>query len=126
VKKDNNFSDMAVKILEILRENLGIKTPFILQSEIGVETKGVKLLIDIALKLNAHEVILPYPSRTAVDWRQIEKEGIGVKFLKFAAPVYPQFRGDFIGCLSILDMLFSLGKDSVELLKKSYVLEWDK
>lgn len=121
-KKDDNFLDMVVEILERLKTKLGISTPFMLQSETGVEEKGVKLLVDIALKLAAAEVILPYPSQALIDRRQFEKEGIGVKFLKFTAPVYPQFRGDFISCLSVLDMLFSLGKDSAELLKRSSAL----
>lgn len=121
-KKDNYFLNMVIEILESLRSNLGIKTPFVLQSETGVEERGVKLLIEIAYKLGAAEVILPYPSQSLLDWQQFEKEGIGVKFLKFAAPVYPQFRGDFINCLSVLDMLFSLGRDSGKLLKRSFTL----
>ncbi|MCK5056233.1 MAG: WbqC family protein [Candidatus Aminicenantes bacterium] len=121
-KQDNQFLNMVIEILEVLRSGLGINTPFILQSQTGVAESGITLLIQIAGMAGADEVILPYPSRPLVDWRQFEKAEIGVTFLKFTAPVYPQFRGDFISCLSILDMLFSLGQESTQLLKKSFTL----
>jgi len=121
-KQDTHFLNMAIEILEVLRSALSIKTPFVLQSQIGVEGMGINLLVQITKKLGAGEVILPYPSQLLVDWRQFEEAGIGVRFLKFAAPVYPQFHGDFINCLSILDMLFCSGKASTQLLKKSFTL----
>lgn len=120
--RDNRFLNMVVEILESLKANLDIQTPFVLQSEVGVDDRGIKLLIGIATNLGAGEVLLPYPSQSLVDWRQFEQQGIKVKFLKFAAPVYPQFRGDFIKCLSVLDMLFSIGEDSRRLLEKNYIL----
>lgn len=119
--QDNSFLNMAVSMLESLKENLGINTPFILQSDTGIEDKGTPLLVKIAQKVAAREVIFPYPAQSLVDRGQFKEVGIGIKFLKFEHPLYPQFRGDFISCLSVLDLLFSLGKDSRRLLAQSFI-----
>ena len=119
---DSRFLPMICSILECLRTHLGIRTPFILQSDIGIDGRGVDLLIKIAQQLKATQVVLPFPASKLLAWRQIEDEGIGVRFLKFVCPVYPQFRGDFIGNLSVLDLLFCLGPLGKRILEKSYTL----
>lgn len=119
-KQDDHFLNMALEILESMKTHLGIETPFSLQSEMGIAERGVNLLVDIAGALHADEVILPYPARSLVDCRQFEKHGIKENFLKFVAPIYPQFYGEFVSSLSALDLLFSLGPDGRKLLERSY------
>jgi len=115
-EEDNRFLPMIINILELMKTGLSINTPFMLQSGLGIQGQGTDLLLDIAKEMSAGEVILPYPARSLVEWRKLEEEGIEVQFLKYQCPVYPQFRGDFISCLSMLDMFFCLGKDSTRLL----------
>ncbi len=116
------FLLLAGDILECLRRQLAIETPFLLQSEIGVEARGIDLLIEIARKLGADEVILPFPASRLLDWRQIAEAGIGVRFLKFVSHVYPQFWGEFTANLSVLDLLFCVGPAGRQLLEKSFTL----
>lgn len=122
-KDDSRFLPMVSSILECLRTYLGIRTPLLLQSDTGIEGRGVNLLIRIARELKAAQVILPFPASKLLAWRQIEDEGIEVRFLKFVSPVYPQFWGDFIGNLSVLDLLFCLGPQGKGILENSYSLE---
>ena len=125
-EEDNRFLPMITDILELMKSSLSINTPFVLQSALGIQGKGIGLLLDIAGDMSAGEVILPYPARSMVDWRVLEEEGIEVRFLKFDCPVYPQFQGDFVSCLSMLDMYFSLGRDSTRLLRGHYSLVKEK
>ncbi len=121
-KQDDHFIDMTLAILESMKTNLGIATPFVRQSAIGGVGEGINLLVEIAGALHADEVILPYPARSLVDCRQFVTHGIKVNFMKFVAPIYPQFYGDFVSSLSALDLLFALGPDGRKLLERSYTL----
>jgi hypothetical protein len=76
----------------------------------------------VARELSAHRVILPYPARDRLDWRRLTEEGIEVRFLKFVSPTYPQFWGDFIPSLSLLDLLLCLGGEGKKLLERSFTL----
>jgi hypothetical protein len=119
---DPRFWPMVGDLLECLRHQLEVKTPFLLQSEIGIEARGIELLIRIARKLGADEIILPFPASRRLDWRPIVEAGIGVRFLKFVSPVYPQFWGEFTANLSVLDLLFCIGPAGRRLLEKSFTL----
>ena len=44
-------------------------------------------------------------------------KGITVTFQEFKHPVYPQLYGDFVPHLSILDLLFNCGPDSLKILE---------
>lgn len=124
VKLDNDhFCDMIFAILELFKSELNIKTPFVIQSQTGIEGKGEKLLMNIARKFQADELILPYSAQNILNWQLLEKKGVKVKFLKFLSPGYPQFWGRFIKNLSILDLLFCLGTNSRKLIRQGFTLE---
>jgi hypothetical protein len=57
--------------------------------------------------------------KTYLDLAPFNKRGITVKFQVFNHPVYPQLYGDFIPNLSLLDLLFNCGPDSLKILEES-------
>ena len=116
--EDNSFLTLCVRLLSIIKEEFGIPQEFLLQSQTGVEGKGTELLLSLARKLEASEVLLPYFSRKAVAWKSFEEAGIRVKFLRFDPLPYPQFWGAFVPRLSALDLLLCLGRDGKQLLEK--------
>ncbi len=116
----NQFLDMMVQFIEFLKSELDIATPLRLQSNIGIKSSGIQLIMDIAEYLAADEVILPYFSKGIIPWKQLEKNGIQVRFLYFFSPVYPQFWGHFLKNLSILDLLFCMGKESRRVLENGF------
>jgi hypothetical protein len=99
------FLDMVFSVLEFIKFELGIATPFTLQSDTGIKSSGFQLLMDMVEELNADEVIL-----------------IRVSFLHYFSPVYPQFWGQYKKNLSALDLLFCMGKESRRVLEKGYKL----
>lgn len=52
-----------------------------------------------------------------LDLEPFNKKGITVLFQDFKHPVYPQLYGEFIPNLSLLDLLFNCGTDSVNFLE---------
>ncbi len=116
--QDASFCRMVMKLLYILKEEFGIEQDFFLHSDTGISGKGTDLLVSIAKKLGANEVILPHYSDKNLECSKFFQEQIDVKFLRYEPPPYPQFWGKFIPKLSALDLLFCLGKDGKRILEK--------
>lgn len=107
----SRFPDLILALLDTLRSRLGIDRQMILQSGLGITGKGTSLLVAIASRLGADEIILPYGSAKAVEHASFERTGIEVRFLRYAPPQYPQFWGDFLPNLSTLDLLLCCGPE---------------
>ncbi|OGP52747.1 MAG: hypothetical protein A2Y65_12140 [Deltaproteobacteria bacterium RBG_13_52_11] len=55
--------------------------------------------------------------RNYLDLEPFNNKGITVAFQAFKHPIYPQLYGDFIPNLSLLDLLFNCGPDSLNILE---------
>jgi hypothetical protein len=119
-QNSDSFMDMICPMLEFLRDKHKISSPFTFQSDLGIKTSGNQLLLDISLELKAKEVILPYFARHKVALEGFEKKGIKVRFLHYFSPVYPQFWGQYLRNLSVLDLLFCMGRESRPILENGY------
>jgi len=114
-----NFPKLALSIIHLIGDNLGIKTPVGLQSETGINLKGAKLLIDLAKQTGAKEVLLPYLADRHLDLDEFVRAGLKVSFLRYNQLPYPQFWGDFIANLSALDLFLCCGPDGIKVINKS-------
>lgn len=117
-KPGQRFLDLATALLNILRTNFGIDREIVLQSDLQITGKGTSLLVSIASKLQADEVILPHGSEKAVECAPFERSGIKVRFLRYAPPQYPQFWGNFLWNLSVLDLLLCCGPEGHAVIQK--------
>lgn len=115
---DMQFLPMALSLLQLVKEFLDIQPDFQRQSEMGITGKSSDLLVSLAKASGADEVLMPYFSRNAVDWRPFEREKIRVRFLRYDPPQHPQFWGRFLKRLSILDLLFCCGPAGRRVIEK--------
>ncbi|MBU3220660.1 WbqC family protein [Clostridium algidicarnis] len=53
------------------------------------------------------------------DKNQFNQNSIELVYTDFKHPIYEQLWGDFIPCLSILDLLFNYGEDALDIIKVS-------
>ncbi len=105
-KKLLNFN---FEFLHLIREKFYFRDNYLLQSNLGVEGKKEGLLLSLAEKLGAEEVLLNKEARSHLNLDFLIKEGLKIRFFEYRFPVYPQLWGDFIKDLSSLDILFNLG-----------------
>ena len=119
---DVSFLNLALDLLTITKNTLGIDKDMTLQSKTGITGRGVSLLVAMAKELGASEVIMPYFSKKAVEWEKFQRENIKVRFLRYSPPQYPQFWGDFVKKLSILDLLLCMGKSGRSIIEKGIYL----
>jgi|Deesub1362B_J571_1020462.scaffolds.fasta_scaffold00001_91 hypothetical protein len=118
-RDDDSFLALATPLIDHLKAALSIDTPLIFQSELGITGKGTDLLISLAQKLQAEEVLLSAFARKRIDLERIKSTGIKVYLHRFLPSPYPQFWGDFYSNLSTLDLYFCQGPEGKAILEKS-------
>jgi hypothetical protein len=74
-------------------------------------------LAAICESLGADTYLSGAGGRAYLDLEPFNKKGITVVFQTFKHPVYPQLYGDFIPNLSLLDLIFNCGPDSLNILE---------
>lgn len=114
--KFERLIDLNLAIIRYLLNCLGIDSKIMLQSELGIKSTGTQLLIDICRALGASSFLIPRHAQVHLDLELLGKNGIELKEFKFAALVYPQLWGDFLGNLSTFDLVLNCGPKARELL----------
>ncbi|GIU70566.1 MAG: hypothetical protein KatS3mg003_0045 [Candidatus Nitrosocaldaceae archaeon] len=97
---------------------LGIKKDIILLSSLNVEGKSSDLIVNICKKLGADEYISGIGGKNYLDEKLLESNSIKLFYSKFNCPEYEQQfpQLGFIPNLSIIDMLFNVGSDTLKLI----------
>ncbi len=97
-------------------ELLGIATPVSLASALGCEGKASELIVDICRKTRGDAYLHGMHARDYVDFALLERNGVRNLIQDWTALEYPQPWGPFAGNLSILDVLFNCGPESLGVL----------
>lgn len=108
--------DLDLELLAWLREKLGIDTPVRCSSELGIAGRNVERLIAIIRHLDGRVF---YEGRAGMDYIDpafFAAAGIEVRFQEYAHPVYPQLYGEFVPYMSVMDLLFNCGPESLAII----------
>lgn len=108
--------DLNLEILNYVMPALRLNTKIVLQSELGVDATGGRLLIEICRTLAADGLLAQTPSRKYLDPQSFDAAGLTLQFLQIPAIVYPQLWGDFIANLSVFDLLLNCGPKSRDII----------
>lgn len=110
-KKWSKLSDLNLMLIKEIKKWFEIDTKIVCSSELGVEDKhACPLLIEICKSLGADTYLSGTGGRKYIDDKKFRAQGINVKYFSFEPSAYPQFWGEFISNLSIVDLLFNCGK----------------
>ena len=120
--KEKTNENNIVKIIEpinfLILKFLNIKTPIIYSSKLGIKTKKSDLIRDICLSQEATEYFSGTNGKDYLNLQSFSENNIKVAFQEYNHPVYYQGQRDFQPYLSILDLIFYHGKESLEILRK--------
>ncbi len=118
-KKDwELLSEFNIELIKIICNFLGIKTKTIKASDLDVSGSSTGLLVSIVKKLGGSVYLSGYGGMKYQDEEKFKENGIELIYTDFKHPVYPQLWGDFIEGLSIIDLIFNCGKESLKYLVK--------
>ena len=105
--------DLNYEMLLFFMEKLGISVPVVRMKDYSFRGKKSELVLDMCRQLGAHMYIFGEKGREYADVESFSNAGIIPVFQTYRHPVYPQLHGDFIPFLSIIDLLFNCGPESL-------------
>lgn len=108
--------DLNLQLLSLLAAWLGITTPTVLASELGIAGNKSARLLGILASLGATVFYEGASGRNYIDEAIFAHQGIKIIYQEYVHPVYTQLHGEFIPYLSIIDLLFNHGPASLEIL----------
>jgi hypothetical protein len=121
----NNLSDLNYEFIIQIKKALGIKTGVKLSSELQITSQGTERLIDLCKALNADCYLSGQDGPKYMDMSLWEKSNIEVAIQNYDHPSYPQHwaknENEFISNLSVIDLLFNCGPDSLSILSSQGV-----
>ena len=96
-------------IIDYLLRQLKIDAQIKLLSELGIQSAGNQMLVEICQKLGASTYVAQVAAAKYLNPILFDQAGIKLQFFKSPTLVYPQLWGAFVSNLSILDLLFNCG-----------------
>ena len=113
------LADINIHVVKYLVEALGMTDKkLVLASDLETREGSTERLIDICQKMGGDIYLSGKDGAKYMDVDLFKQEGIQVLFQNYEHPRYGQLYGDFEPFLSVIDLLFNCGPDSLSILKK--------
>ncbi len=116
------LGELNIELVKLLAELLGIKTSIFVASTLPVNSTKTERLVDICRIIGADKYLAGAGCSEYMDFDLFRQAGIEVLVQQYLHPVYPQVWAkngtDFISHLSVIDLLFNCGPQSLSLLLK--------
>jgi hypothetical protein len=114
---------LNIELIKFFCHQFSIKTLLSNASDLPVKGKKSALLIDICQHYKIKNYISPLGSQGYIEEEGLfDQAGIDVQYFDYHHPEWKQFYGKFEAYMSVLDLLFHKGPDSMKIIRKGYVL----
>ena len=122
-KNYSKLSDLNKSLIIHFCKELKIKTKITTDTSYNFKSKNIDYLKDICLKKRGLEYISTLGSKNYLgDLDFFPNTEIKIRFFNFKDVEYIQSNDDFLPKLSILDLLFNLGPNSLNYLRKNFYI----
>lgn len=104
---DRNLFGFVFHSIRKIRDYLGIGTEIVVSSTVGVPEglTGQERVIALCRAVKANEYVNAIGGQALYRKEDFERNGINLSFIKTGEFSYPQFGGDFVPDLSIIDLM---------------------
>jgi len=119
LKKWERLLDLDMALIRELNKALGLKKEIKLASSIKINASDkVERLIKICKHFKVNTFYEPAGGKNYLEPKkgEFKKEGIKLIFQNYKHPIYKQLYGEFIPNLSVIDLLFNEGKNSLKII----------
>jgi len=110
--------DLNIELIQVLARVFGIGSEFILASDLKVQATKENRIIEILRAVGGSEYLSGNGARSYQIAENFEDSGFRLTYSSFQQFEYPQLGNEFIPGLSILDLFFNCGTDSIRYLKR--------
>jgi hypothetical protein len=108
--------DIDMAFIFMLMEKLGLTRKIVFSNGLGISGKETRRLVDICRYFGASDYLTGDAAKDYLDEMLFSQNDISLHYHNYQHPVYAQQYGEFVPNLSVIDLLFSHGKDSLDIL----------
>jgi len=108
--------DLDMEFIYRLNAILGLNRKIIFASALNIKTDKTERLINICQILNADSYLTGDAAKDYIEKDKFDNNNIRLEFHNYSHPTYKQLYGKFMPFLSIVDLLFNNGGESLEIL----------
>ena len=119
----DNLSDLNKKLILYFCRELKIDTKISSDKDYSFQTKNIEYLKDICVKKKCSTYFSTVGSKKYFqDLKTFPKSDIKIKYFQFKDAKYLQCYDNFTPKLSIIDLLFNLGPDSINYIRNNFFI----
>jgi len=115
--KDPYISQLNICLIKLICKYLKINTPIVMSSEYPVVGSKTIRLINLLKELGATSYLSGPTAKDYMDEDLFRENGVRLEYKTYDYPSYPQLWGDFIGNVTVLDLIANTGPDARSFLK---------
>jgi len=112
--------DLNVELIKVICRLIGIETQFTYSSEldlVGEPFEKTERVVNLCEKAGIDYLYDAKGAEAFLDKAMFEKAGIKIQFQEYTPQTYPQLYGEHIGYLSVVDMLFNIGPQTLDIIR---------
>jgi hypothetical protein len=118
-KKHKYLSLLSVDLILLIRVILNIETEIKYSSNFATQGSKGELLAELCENVGAKEYISPPGSKVYLDVSEaFDRQQTQIRYFDYKHLQYPQIFDDFVPYMSVIDLLFNCGPESLSIIKK--------
>lgn len=115
--KWDSLAELNITLVRHIAETLGITCQYLRSSKLSARGRSTELLVKICRELNADTYLSGAGGHAYLDTAQFQEAGIRLTFQEYTPVTYKQCFPDYVSHLSVVDLLFNHGPNSLTLLR---------
>ncbi len=120
-RKYELLRDLNLDLIRAICGILGIQTEIVVASTLDLQDDDLRKterIIHTCKRLGVTHLVEGQAGRNFIDLDLFQANNIQIVFQDYRHPVYPQLYGEFIPYLSVIDLIFNVGEESLDTIKQ--------
>ena len=114
---DPTISQLNIRLINLICAYLNITTPMVMSSNLDIFGTKTERIIQILKKVGASAYLSGPTAKAYLDEQLLRDNGFKLEYKTYDYDSYPQPHGEFIGNVTILDLIANVGLDARKLMK---------
>jgi len=115
-KKWERLIDLNIHLIKSINQFLGIDKKIYLESQFKINSASTQRIIDICQALKADVYLSGSGGKAYLEEEKFQQNNIKLIYQQFKHPEYAQLHKPFLPFMSIIDLMFNHGPDSLKIL----------
>jgi hypothetical protein len=112
------LAGINIYLINYLKDALGIKARIVTSSELKAGSSATQRLVDICRLLGGDVYLSGAGGAEYLDEKLFAENGIKLEYQVYKHPVYRQVHEGFVPNMSVVDLMFSHGPESLAIIRK--------